>query len=412
MRSTLCLCALAAATATSASPLAVIHARIEIGDGTVIPSGTVVMDGGKFVSVGADVTPPQGAEVIDAKGGTVLPGFIDATYTSGLKIPDAPAAGTPPDSKNSAPATMWHAYRRGFRPEISAAKCLDLGTSFASHYEKGVTTLVVVPSDGSVSGTVAVVDLGDKPIVLSSDVALSMALRNSGGGGYPSTLIAGIATIRQVFADAQTYSKSPADPVLEALQPALNGTQPVLFRAATARDFARVARFADEFKLKPMLHSTTEGWRVASELKARQWPVILSLHLPDEPSRKPETGTNPTPQEVLDDRHNTYLEKTQNAKKLAEAGIDLAFGDRPSSGDYLPPIRQLIKWGLPRTDAVKGIAFNPSRFFGVSDRLGSITPGKIANLVILSGDLTDEKSVIKTVISEGKSVYTLKEAGK
>ena len=101
-----------------------------------------------------------------------------------------------------------------------------------------------------------------------------------------------------------------------------------------------------------------------------------------------------------------------NAKLLAQAGVDLAFGDRPTNGAMLDPIRRLIKSGLPREVALKGLAFTPAKVFGVSDRLGSIAIGKFANLVALTGDVSDENAKVKLVFAEGKRVFSAKEAAK
>src|SRR5476651_1031901 len=93
--------------------IAIVGAKIEIGDGKVIPVGTIVIHDGKITAVGENVMAPAGADTVDGKGLVIYPGFIDAYCTQGLKLPDVPSSGTPPDTRNTAPATMWHNNHRG-----------------------------------------------------------------------------------------------------------------------------------------------------------------------------------------------------------------------------------------------------------------------------------------------------------
>ena len=160
--------------------IAIVGAHIEVGDGKVIQSGTIVIRDGKIASVG-DVPTPDGADVIDGKGLFVFPGFIDAYCTQGLKLPDLPTSGTPPDTRNTAPATMWHNNHRGIRSDVVAAKCLDLADRLKENYSMGVTTALLTSGTGSVRGIASVVDYVGKGNVLVPSAAGELALRGGGG---------------------------------------------------------------------------------------------------------------------------------------------------------------------------------------------------------------------------------------
>ena len=188
------------------------NAHIETGDGKVIASGGIYIHDGKIAAVGEGLQPPAEATVIDAKGGYVYPGFIDAYSTDGLKLPDVPASGPAPDTRNTAPATMWHANRRGIRSDIVAAKCLDIADHTKDAYGMGITTGLLSSGSGSIRGIASVVDYIGKGTVLLSDAAGELALRGGGGGGgggYPGTLFGVTALTRQVIIDAQAYAANP-----------------------------------------------------------------------------------------------------------------------------------------------------------------------------------------------------------
>lgn len=398
--------------------LAIVGARIEVGDGRVIESGNVVIRGDRIAAVGADAAVPQGATVVDGKGLTVYPGFIDAYTTRGIKMPDAKPAGTPPDNRTTAPATMWHANRKGIRSEVSAATALDMKDEVEGKREQGVTTVLLTPGGGMLSGNAAVVDLAGTGKVLLPDVATEMGFRNGSGAGYPGTLFGVTATLRQTLADAQFYAKqaNPAtkDPSLEGLRSVLGGKIPALFNVNSAREIARARRIADEFGLRMIVNGGNEAFRAVDILKATKTPVILSLDVSDAPSRTPQTTPDAVPKEILEERYQLWQERIGNAKTLNAAGVPIAFGAVSSfgGGGYLPGVRKLIVAGLPRAAALTAMTKGAAEILGVADRLGTVEAGKLANLVVMTGDFASDKSEIRTVLVEGAKFDVKKGATK
>lgn len=391
--------------------IAIVGAKIEVGDGKVISSGTIVIHEGKIAAVGEGVATPSGADVIDAKGLVVYPGFVDAYSTQGLKLPDLPSSGTPPDTRNTAPATMWHNNHRGIRSDVVAAKCLDLADRLKENYGMGITTALLTSGTGSVRGIASVVDYVGKGNVLAPSAAGELALRGGGGGGggggYPGTLFGVTALTRQVLIDAQNYAQDPTakkDPGLENLKPLVTRQIPALFVADSAREIVRAARFADEFGLKLILYGGREAYRELDLIKDRQIPVILSVDVQDAPNKKMDSGDDATPQEVLNERYDVWVEHSLNPKKLNEAGIPLAFSLGAGFAEYLKGVRKMIAAGLPRDAALKAMTAGGAAVLGVADRTGSVEAGKLANLVIMTGDFVDDKSQIKTVFAEGTRV--------
>ena len=410
---------IATAAHAQSKDVVIRNAHIDVGDGTVISVGSIVIHDGKISAVGDNLEVPADAQFIDGKGWYVYPGFIDAYSTQGLKLPDAPAPGTPPDNRTTAPASMWHANKKGIRTDIIASKCLDLADRLKDSYGMGVTTALLTSGSGSIRGTAAVVDLTSSGNVLvpnaGEEIALKGGFGGGGAGGYPGTLFGVTALVRQVLADAQTYSSSePAkkDSGLDNLKPLVTGQVPALFVADTAREIVRASRIADEFNVKMIVSGGREAYRELELLKSKSIPVILSVDVSDAPSVKPETGADSTPTAVLEDRYQIWLEKSKNPKALVDAGIPIAFSVGSGFGDYLSGVRKLVAQGLPKEAALKAMTSGAATILGVSDKVGTIAAGKLANLVILNGDFIDSKSAVQTVFVEGKRIDVKKGGAK
>ena len=443
----LLLAAVSLGTHAQSNDLAISGARIEIGDGKVIASGTVVIHDGKIAAVGENVTAPPGAEIVDGKGLIVYPGFIDAYTTGGLTLPSAPSGDRAPDSRTTAPPSMWHGNRKGVRSDILCYKAVDLRTTARDANRVGVTTALLSPGSGPVCGISTIIDYttapggppasaGAKPAtaagtVILPEAAAELSFRNGAGGGgfggggggsYPGTLFGVVALLRQTLADAQFYAAQPTpakkDPAMENLGPVLTGKMPALFFADSAREIVRATRVSDEFSLHMILLGGREAYRDLDLVKAKGFPVIASLDLGFEPSLKPDSSTpasDGSPQAVLQERHDQWVEHSHNVKALYDAGIPLAFSSLGLSGgvdDFLKGLRAVIATGVPEAAVLKSVTSQSASILGIADKVGTIEPGKLANLVLFSGDFADPKSQVKTVFVEGVRVEMKKEGSK
>lgn len=416
---------LAQAVAGQANGVAIINAKIEIGNGQTIPAGVVVIKDGKIASVSAEPVVPPGATIIDAKGKVLYPGFIDAYSTRGLKLPDAPSSGTAPDSQATAPATMWHGNRKGIRADVIASKCLDIKDQLSDNYGQGITTALLTSGSGTIRGLASVVTYTDAGDVLVPTAAEEIAIRGGGFGGggggnsgYPGSLLGIVSLARQVLIDAQQYVDNPPekkDDAYENLKPLVSKQIPALFSADTEREIVRCGKIADEFGFKEMFSVAHEAYKQVEALKAHNAAVLASVELGDEPSVKP--ADNPTsdspPSEVLAERHETWVERSQNIRKLIEAGIPVAFSSSGGNlSDFLKNVRKIVALGLPKDAALKCLTSGAASILGISDRVGTIEVGKQANLVLMTYDFADPNSEVDTVFIEGKLIQVKKGAGK
>jgi hypothetical protein len=225
------------------------------------------------------------------------------------------------------------------------------------------------------------------------------------------------AAVRQMFLDAQqlqeaqrNYEKNPrgtrrpdSNKSLEALFPYLHrqgpGQAPIVFQANTEREIGRVLNFAREFNLKAIIAGGAESGRFAEQLKAQDIPVLLSLNFP---RRTSSTSPEADPESMSVLRARAEAPKT--AARLAAAGVRFAFqsGGMANYTDFWANAGRSVQAGLARPAAIRAMTLGSAEIFGVADRMGSIEPGKIANLTVVRGDIFDRAHTVTHVFVDGR----------
>jgi hypothetical protein len=234
-------------------------------------------------------------------------------------------------------------------------------------------------------------------------------------GSYPGSLMGVFATLRQMMLDAQRYRDSlqiyersqrgvrrpDTDRSLAALVPVIEGKMSVVMLANTEREISRALDLATEFKLKLIIAGGRESARLTDRLVKQDVPVLLSLNLPRRTTAAiPEA--DPEPLRVLRER----VEAQQTAGKLAKAKVRFAFesGSLTNASDIMVNANRTIENGLSAEDALRAFTIWPAEILGISNQLGSIEVGKIANLTVTRGDLFDRNSRITNVFIDGRPV--------
>jgi hypothetical protein len=413
-------------------PLAIHNARIVPVNGPAIAKGTIVVRNGLIESVGADVNVPADAWVLEGEGLTVYPGLIDGLSTIGLPDqapppparPGAPAA-TPPAAPAGPPASTTPPARGPEdRPSTySWQRAADMIKTTDRRLEvargAGFTTAVTFSHRGIFAGQGAVIDLaGDTSgkMVVAENVGQYITTATGGfGSGYPASLMGVFAYIRQIYLDADHYQKAkqmyaahpaglPRPEYDRALEGVLDSKQ-VLLPATRRIDVDRMIRFANELKIHPVLYGIPEAYRSVDLLKRSGVPVLLSLKWPVKP-----VETNPDDVDEL--RALEIRDQAPSAPAmLAKNGIKFAFyaDGVERRADFFQAVRKALDAGLSADDAVRALTLTPAEIYGVSDRLGSIEKGKIANLVITQGDLFQEKTQVKFVVVDGMKFEPVEE---
>ncbi len=412
------------------STYAIIGARIVPVSSAVIPKGTIVIRDGLIAGVGAAVIAPADARVIDGTGLTVYPGFIDSYGSLGQVTPVA--AATPAGGGRGAAAATPAAagapnsnYGVGLQPETTVLDLLKVEAGgFDAAHGAGMTAAVTGAGTGIFRGQSALITLGGDDVsgmVVKAPIAQNIGFTRGGGGGrggYPGSLMGVFAALRQELLDAQHYRDVKAaygrnargarrpdyDPSLEALQPVLARQEPVIMQANTEREIIRALDLAQEFNLKPIIAGGSEAYLVAGRLKRENVPVLLSLSFPRAGAAAAGGGfggrgggADPTEPEPL----RTLRERVMAPKGpgiLARAGVRFAFESGADFPNLVANLRKAVAAGLPGDDALKALTSQPAELFGVSDRLGSIETGKIANLTITKGELLDSGHVTQLFV--------------
>jgi imidazolonepropionase-like amidohydrolase len=369
--------------------------------GAPIEGGTVLIENGKINRVGDDVSVPNGYTVVDATGLVVMPGLVSPRSYVGIGSNWRRQSHIDETSKPVVPALEVKHAVEPHAPQFAHAR------------ELGVTTALVTPGDRNVIGgqgavlktTGIVVD----EMIVKDRAALVMGLGRSSKRSEQSpmtrmgiaalareTLIKAQEYIRKIEADTGGTQKRDLD--MEALIPVLRGETPVVIHAERRDDIHTALRIADEFNLRIILDGATDAYKLSEEIKQRDIPVIV--------------------EDLFRGLGNIEDEGFEPAApaRLSEAGIRIAFRPRINSGWFTPgsasPGGDLleiaafaVRSGMDAEAALRSITIDAARIIGMGDRVGSLEPGKDADLVVLSGHPLRTRSVPEAVFIDGKLVY-------
>jgi imidazolonepropionase-like amidohydrolase len=397
---------------------AITHARIVPVSGPVIENGTVVVAKGLIQSVGTSVTIPPEAWVIEGKGLTVYPGLIDAGTSVGLGEESGGDSGRGKGGSASAgPPVLGPEGRPGTSPwRVVADEIKTDDKRIETWRNAGFTTTLTVPDGGIFPGQAAVLDLagnraGDYVVRVNATVPISF--KPVGGFfGFPDSLMGTIAYVRQVHDDTAWYLQ--AGPAYEANpakieRPSYDRTEVVLSEAAKRHEIVmlpannsiqilRALRLADEWKIPAVLYGGQQGYEVADALAAKKMPVLVNL-------KWPERGKDADPDAEQTLRELRFRDRAPGTPAaFAKAGVKFGFysDGLPAPKDILKNAKKAIDAGLSPEAALRAFTLDSADILGLSDRMGSIAPGKIANLVVTDGDIFNEKTKVKHVFVDGR----------
>jgi imidazolonepropionase-like amidohydrolase len=406
---------------------AITNARIYTLNGPMIERGTIVIRNGLINAVGASVSAPPDARVIDGAGLTVYPGLIDSYTSLGMPQPSPSpagrAAGANRAAQTSQTAPAFNAPNSsqppGLQPEVLAESLIQPGEAgIEAERNAGITSALTAPREGIFIGQSAFINLNgetSQQMIVRSPVAMHVGFTPLRTGGYPNSLMGVFSALRQMLLDAQRYQTAQAiyeraprglrrpeqDRSLAALIPVINREMPVLMYANTEREIRRALDLAQEFNLRVIIAGGAESWKVAERLRQQNVPVLLSLNFPRRTTAQaPEA--DPDPLRVLRER----VDAPKTAGRLAAARVNFAFqsGAMASMTDFLSNVSKAIDNGLARDEALRALTIRAAEILGVSNQLGTIEAGKIANLTVTRGDIFDRNARISQVFIDGRPV--------
>lgn len=407
-RSMLLAAALAACLpgAVLAEVTAITGATIHtVGPAGTIENGAVVFEDGRIVAVGAGVEIPASATRIDAAGKIVTPGLFTPMGQIGLV-------------EVSAVEGTVDYVQRGDRFSASfdvASAYNPRSTLVATNRIEGITHALIAPEPNwpdefgnqskVFSGLASVVDLGDgRDFLVERGVAVVANLGETGSDLAAGSRAAALMVLRAALEDARDYARnvpayeqgntrqysvSQAD--LETLRTVLDGTRPLLVRVNRANDIGTIVELAADYDIRLIVLGGAEAWMVADRLAQAQVPVVLD-------------ALGNLPRDF--DRLNSRLDA---ASVLADAGVRFAIGANGAAQNHnARNITQsagiAVANGLPWEDALAAITLAPARIYGVDDEIGSLEPGKRADLVVWESDPLELTSFPQQVYIGGEAI--------
>jgi imidazolonepropionase-like amidohydrolase len=384
--------------------LVIFNVTLHPASGPAIPNAGVVIEGGKILSVltdldRKDIAFPKDVPVVDAAGLHLYPGMIDAATVLGLT------------ELGSAKET--HDYSEGgdFQPDLRASIAINPDSELIPvTRSNGVTTVVTRPTGSIIAGQSALINLAGwvpKEMTLVDPLALHIDFPtpNPMMSSDPNLPQVGraiarkqreekVRRLKELFQQALAHDQArkanpqtPGNPRLESLIPYARGDKPVVIQANRKPEILEALKLADELKLKVILSGAIDSWKVAGELKKRNVPVILGPVMT-------------LPQETYD----PYDAPFACAAKLHDAGVKFCIRSSGTTNTRNLPYEaaMAVSYGLPAEEGLKAVTLYPAQILGVADQLGSIEPGKRANLVLTNGDILQASTQVLAVFIDGK----------
>jgi len=382
---------------------ALTGARIVVAPGRVIKHGTVVIRDGVIEAVG-DVEPPADARRWDLAGKTIYAGLLDAY---GEQTIEASAA------KRGSP--HWNSL---VTPQLNVADHYEADAALNKTLRsQGVTARLVAPAAGILKGASAVVLTGDDPnreAILNAHAAQHLRLtvpRGRGRDNYPNSPMGAVALARQAMYDARWYrqawaayqadtslSRPERNDALAALQRYPESSHLLVADAPNELFVLRADRFAREFSLNVAIRGSGHEYKRLEAIKKTGRTVIVPLDFP----KPPNIATAESARRVSLSELMHWDVAPENAARLDKAGIRVALTSHglPDRGTFLSAVRKAVARGLAADAALRALTTTPAELFDVSEQLGTVERGKLANLLVADGDLFDKQAkVVETWVA-------------
>ncbi|MFB0565419.1 MAG: amidohydrolase family protein [Candidatus Aminicenantaceae bacterium] len=389
---------------------AIVNCKIIPVSAPEIPKGVIIIRDGLIESLGPSevISIPEDAEVIEAEGLTAYPGLIDAHTSLFIELPKKETVQT------TGSPLISQEKESGRYPDVMVFKVLKPKKSKIESFHKiGVTTVLVAQEKGIYTGQSVLLNLnGDEKekMVIKNPFALHISF-STAKGVYPASVMGTMALLRQSFLDAEHYNtyksffikagkgiKRPEyNPFLEALVPFTQDKKPIVFNCKNQEDIKRALGLIKEFKLNALLSGANEAWRVAEYLKKAEIPLLVSLDF-----KPPYSSIYVNQGEELKKKAEKEIYPA-NASNLHKSGVKFALTSYglTTADKFLGNIQNALKAGLPKEEALKALTIHPAQYLGVGNLIGSLEPGKIANVILVSGEIFEDKSRVEKVFVDG-----------
>lgn len=375
----------------STETYALTNVKIVVSADETIERGTLVISDGEIVSAGVAVLPPKNAVKIDLKGYTIYPSFIDIYATEGIEKSNLKKKDPAPQMTSLKEGPYY--WNQAIHPETDAYELYknELFKEKENYLKQGFGAVSTHQRDGILRGTSVLITLGsnkEKEQVVKAIAANHYSFsKGSSKQTYPSSQMGAIALIKQFFYDAMWY-QAQEDKNKENIslnRGIANLDLPQIFETSDKLEILRAMKLAGEFEMELIVKGGGDSYERIEAIKETGARLIVPVNFPD-----PFDVTDPYLSRFvsLADLKDWEL-RPYNAYFLHKNQVPFCFtvDGLKKKSDFLKNVRKTVKHGLPKQEALRALTQTPAEFLNVSDKIGTLESGKVANFIVVKGDL-------------------------
>ncbi len=382
------------------------HATIYISPEKKMTNATMIIKNDKIVEVGKNVRIPKGAVIINCKGKTILPAFIELNSSIGLpKLQKKAWSGKPQYKSSKKGAYYWN---ESIHPEIKAENIYKNDPEKNEELIKmGFGYALTHQNDGIAQGEASFIALSqEKTVILPSTISSFYSFRKGvSRQAYPSSQMGAIALLRQTYYDADWYkdNKEKINISLEELNKQLDGS--LFFHTFDKLEILRANEIAKEFKIQYNFIGSGNEYGILDDLKNISSTIILPINFPKAFDVKNPYVAKQIP--LKDLKH--WETAPKNPMILNRAGIDICISsmNHNKANEFWKHLRLAIENGLSEEDALKALTVQPSILTGTEQLVGTLEKGKIASFIVYSKNpfLEEDAAIVESwMLGERKRI--------
>jgi len=387
------------------------HVTLIVSEDQQLQNATLLIKEGRIVATGVDLKLPDGTVVYDLKGKFIYPGLVDMYTNYGIPDPKRESRNPGPQMQsNTKGAFGWN---QAVKPETDAIKLFNADSKYAEEMRAlGFGTVLTFQKDGIIRGAAAVVSLADgkENDLIIKDKAAAMYSFDKGTStqDYPSSLMGAIALLRQTYLDADWYKNDKTKTEFNISLQAFNELQtvPQIFETNNKFNALRADKIADEFKTTYIIKGSGTEYQRLDDLKASSCQFILPLNFPA--AYDVEDAYDALNITLTELKHWEMAPVNPFALEKYLIPFAITTADLKDKKDFWKNLRKAILYGLSEKQALKALTSTPAEMLHLSDQIGKLKPGMLANFIITSGNLFDEKTIFYENWIQGK-MYRLKD---
>ena len=378
---------------------AFIHATIVKDAQTTLNNATLVIRDGKITAAGPAAAVPKDAVVLDCQGKYIYPSFVDIFSSYGL-----PAAKHGVSAWNAPPQFLSgtkgaYGWNQAIKSEVNAADLFAISDSKAAPLrEAGFGAVLTQQEDGIARGTAALVTLAatrENKVMIREKAAAAYSFdKGSSTQNYPNSLMGAIALLRQTYLDAQWYKSQPAKEGVNLSLQAWNASQqlPQLFATGDKWDVLRADKIGDEFGVQYIIKGGGNEYQRMPEMAATKAAFVLPVNYPG--AIDVEDPNDARFVSLAEMKHWEMAPSEPAAFEKAGIPFCLTADGLKDVKQFMGNVRKAIEYGLSEQTALEALTKTPAMLLKAYDKIGSLEAGKLANFLIASGPLFNEKTVL------------------